>query len=203
MHLIREKKHRFDLSLYKGEVTVSFTINVKNHLYVLNNKFIFKEFEKILLDEIGYFEENEKSVASPFTGEQNKITSTILNGAEKPSLPLNEIKKGNNKCCSYEIPVYLFMPDHIHLILQGNNESSDVINIVNMFKQRTGYWFYQNMKNVKWQKDYYDHIIKNEQDLVNHVNYILYNPVRKEIVTDRREYKYKGSTLYNFDDWDY
>ena len=180
---IREKKHRLERSFYTGDVTVAFTINVKNKIKILNDDFIFKEFEKILFDEIDYSSRirNKKNVTSPFMGEQTEC---------------------DHEGCGYEIPVYLFMPDHIHLIIQGKNEKSDVIEVINMFKQRTGFWFYQNSKNIRWQKDYYDHIIRNEKDIGNQVNYILYNPVRKGLVNYWKEYKYKGSTVHNFDEWE-
>ena len=109
---------------------------------------------------------------------------------------LNTIKDFNNHAV-----IYLFMPDHAHLILQGNTSTSDVITSVNLFKQKTGFWFYENMKNTRWQKDYFDHIIRNEEDLKNQIYYILNNPVRSGIVENWKEYKYRGSTLFNFDEW--
>lgn len=73
--------------------------------------------------------------------------------------------------------IYLFMPDHLHLILKGENEKSDVIKCIDMFKQKTGFWFYKNSNHSEWQKDYHDHIIRNDEDLKKHIYYILNNPV--------------------------
>jgi putative transposase len=82
----------------------------------------------------------------------------------------------------FNLPVFLFMPDHLHLILYGKNEDSDCLKMVNMFKQKTGYWLLQNKIVFRWQKDYYDHIIKHENDLHNQMFYVLNNPVRAGIV---------------------
>ncbi|MBK8980991.1 MAG: transposase [Ignavibacteria bacterium] len=100
-----------------------------------------------------------------------------------------------------EAVIYLFMPDHLHLVLQGMNKDSDVIKSADLFKQKTGYWFGQNMGCSKWQKDYYDHIIRNNEDLITHIYYILNNPVRAGLTDEWKKYKLKGSTVYNFDEW--
>src|SRR5260370_31212589 len=43
-----------------------------------------------------------------------------------------------NRCI---VPVYCFMPEHLHMIVQGLTEATDVYRALNRFKQRTGYWF--------------------------------------------------------------
>ena len=97
--------------------------------------------------------------------------------------------------------IYLFMPDHAHIILMGESKNSDVIASMNLFKQKSGFWFYENKKSTRWQKDYYDHIIRNDKDLKKQIYYILNNPVRKGLVDNWKDYKFKGSTVYNFDEW--
>ena len=93
--------------------------------------------------------------------------------------------------------VYLFMPDHVHLIVSGNRKDSNVKKSIELFKQKTGYWLSQNLPKFKWQKDYYDHIIRNDEDIQNQIRYILNNPVRANLKDDWKEYPYKGSTVYN------
>src|ERR1051325_3038926 len=62
---------------------------------------------------------------------------------------LNEIQTFN-----LDSPVYLFMPDHLHVILQGNEQSSNLLWSMDLFKQKTGFWFSKNKYNAKWQKSY-------------------------------------------------
>ncbi|HMQ70198.1 MAG TPA: transposase [Ignavibacteria bacterium] len=102
------------------------------------------------------------------------------------------------ECDSY---IHLFMPDHIHFIIEGKNENSDVIKVMEMFKQKTGYWFSNNGKIAKWQKDYYDHIIRDQEDLKKQIYYILENPVRAGICKHWKEYRFIGSTIYDFDEF--
>jgi putative transposase len=98
--------------------------------------------------------------------------------------------------------VYLFMPNHVHIILQGKNEKSNVLNAVRMFKQKTGYWLSQNKINAKWQKDFYDHILRDEKDFENQVYYVLNNPMRAGLVSYWKEYLFKGSSLYDLSEWE-
>ncbi len=104
-----------------------------------------------------------------------------------------------NNCSAY---VYLFMPDHLHLIIKGEHVNSNIKKAVESFKQKTGYWLNQNLLNIKWQKDYYDHIIRNEKDVQNQIRYILNNPVRADIIRNWKEYNFKGSTIFNLNEWE-
>lgn len=100
-----------------------------------------------------------------------------------------------NNCSAY---IYLFMPDHLHMILKGEMKNSNIKKSIEIFKQKTGYWLSKNVSKFKWQKDYYDHIIRNDEDIQNQIRYILNNPVRTKIVPNWKEYPFKGSTIFNF-----
>jgi putative transposase len=89
--------------------------------------------------------------------------------------------------------VFIFMPDHLHLVLEGINKNSNLWKAIVLFKQKTGYWFSKNMPKIKWQKDFYDHIHRSESELITHVLYMLNNPVRKKMVENWQDYPFKGS----------
>ena len=95
------------------------------------------------------------------------------------------------------------MPNHIHLITSGKSEESDCLGFLKSFKQGTGYWLARNRNQYSWQKDFYDHIIRNDEDIRNQIYYILRNPIRAEIVIHWKNYSYKGSTIYNLDEFEY
>jgi len=50
--------------------------------------------------------------------------------------------------------VYLFMPEHCHLLLQGKSDDADMLEMLKIFKQKTGYWLSHNRPDFKWQKDF-------------------------------------------------
>ena len=98
--------------------------------------------------------------------------------------------------------VYLFMPDRAHFILQGKTADSNSLDVMYRYSQKTGYWLSKNYPTFKWQKDFYDHIIRKEEDLKKHIYYVLKNPVRQNLVKYWKDYPFKGSTVYSFDEWD-
>lgn len=109
------------------------------------------------------------------------------------------LELNNFNCLAY---VYLFMPDHMHMTLTGNDSSSNTKKCIDMFKQKTGFWLSKNYSSIKWQKDYYDHILRSEENLNVHIKYILNNPVRAGLVEYWKKYQFKGSTVYDLNEWD-
>ncbi len=91
------------------------------------------------------------------------------------------------------VPAYCFMPDHQHLIITGTSSNADLWKAIVNYKQKTGFWFSTNKPVIKWQKDFFDHIIRKDETLATQVRYILDNPARKGIVSSWRDYPYKGS----------
>lgn len=94
------------------------------------------------------------------------------------------------------------MPDHCHLLLQGESDNSNVLNALKAFKQKSGFYFSANNLLVRWQKDFYDHIVRNDEEVNQQIIYILYNPVRKELVNEWKQYPFKGSMVYNLEELD-
>ena len=76
---------------------------------------------------------------------------------------------------------YVFLPEHLHLLIrpEGSTTHSDVMhslkpNFTKAYKERIG--CAGSMK--FWQKRYWDHVIRDEQDFAQHLDYIHYNPVK-------------------------
>ena len=88
---------------------------------------------------------------------------------------------------------YVFMPEHLHCILEGTAETSDLWLAVYSFKTSSGTWLYHNHPGIKWQKDYYDHIHRSDKTLAQHISYIIGNPIRRGLVEDWLQYPYLGS----------
>ena len=95
---------------------------------------------------------------------------------------------------SFGIFAYCFMPDHLHLLLLGNEHSS-LVKFIKSFKQKTGFYFKKKSGENLWQKSFYDHILRKSEDLKDTAVYIFNNPVRKGIVDNPRNYPYSGSFM--------
>ncbi|MBI5893775.1 MAG: transposase [Deltaproteobacteria bacterium] len=115
--------------------------------------------------------------------------------------PLSQMLFNSLKKWNCDAHVFLFMPDHCHLLIQGNTDNSNLLAFMKDFKQRSGYWFSKNIPNVRWQKDFYDHILREDEDIKKQAYYILDNPVRKGLVSNWKEYKLKGSTIHDLNKW--
>jgi putative transposase len=91
---------------------------------------------------------------------------------------------------------YCFMPDHLHLLVEGNASTSDLKQFLKTFKQRTSY-LYRNetcgSAGKLWQPSYYEHVLRKDEDTVGVLRYMFNNPVRKELVQHFLDYAYLGS----------
>jgi putative transposase len=95
----------------------------------------------------------------------------------------------------FKVLAYCFMPDHLHLLLHGEDDKSNLKKFVSIYKQKSGYWFKKSYKENLWHISYYDHVLRKEENIENVSMYILENPIRKGLVSDYREYPFSRSFL--------
>jgi putative transposase len=95
------------------------------------------------------------------------------------------------------ILIYCFMPEHLHVALQGSTPSSHLLKAIALVKQRTGYWLAHHRPGVRWQKGFFDHVLRDEEELLRHLRYIAENPVRRGLASDWRKYAFTGSDVYD------
>ena len=91
----------------------------------------------------------------------------------------------------FAVLAYCFMPDHLHLLVQGS-EGSRLIPFVQRFKQATGHRFKARRGEPLWQRSFYDHVLRGEEDMEQVAEYIWDNPVRAGLVVDRNVYPHWG-----------
>ena len=93
----------------------------------------------------------------------------------------------------FVVHAYCFMPDHVHLLVQGTSSTSDLMRFVSSFKQKSAFEYRKRTGVALWQFKYYDHILR-RRDVATHVMaYIWLNPVRKGLVREVEDYPYSGS----------
>lgn len=92
-----------------------------------------------------------------------------------------------------DVVAFCFMPDHLHFILSGREEESSCLDAIRLFEQRSGYWFSRQGFPWRWQKDFYDHILRDDEDLIKQIRYIMENPMRKGIVKNWKDYPFSWS----------
>ncbi len=78
----------------------------------------------------------------------------------------------------HTLHAWVLMPDHFHIIISSPNHYPDVLvkrfklKYRSLYQSRTGY------SDRLWQHRFWDHIIRNEEDLQRRFDYIHYNPVK-------------------------
>jgi len=110
---------------------------------------------------------------------------------------LIDILREQSRTFKFKIWAYCFMPDHIHLLLEGDDVNSDLRKFISSFKQLSSFYYKTRIGKQLWQINYHDHVLRKEEDNINVAYYIFNNPVRKGIVDDFKQYKYIGSFEFN------
>ena len=104
-----------------------------------------------------------------------------------------EILKSTADREGFNVWAYCFMPNHLHLLVEGQNTHADMRRFVALFKQKTSYWFKGIYGKRLWEPNYYEHVLRNDEDIMAVARYIFRNPVREGLVEDYSSYSYSGS----------
>jgi REP element-mobilizing transposase RayT len=85
------------------------------------------------------------------------------------------------------------MPDHVHLVIEGTCETSDLRRCAKLAKQRTEYAI-RTTFGIRglWQEGYYERILRSEEATTMAVRYVLDNPVRAGFVRRAEDYPFTG-----------
>ena len=98
---------------------------------------------------------------------------------------------------------YCLMPDHLHWVFalpvvsssspDTETNPNSVFGVLRRFKSETIRLAWDvGLVGRLWQKDFYDHIARGSQDLVDQCLYALENPVRKGLCATWDEYSWSG-----------
>ncbi len=103
-----------------------------------------------------------------------------------------------------DVLVFCFMPDHLHLLVQRQLDGVNVIDFVQRYKSFTAKLAWDHGFDGKiWQPRFYDHILREHEDPMKHIRYIIENPVRAGIVSTWIEYPHTGSLVFDLAEFDW
>lgn len=119
----------------------------------------------------------------------------LLTSPKTSELIARNLRESSTKH-NFDVYAYCIMPDHLHLLVRGKEEHSNLRHFVSEFKQKTGFQFKQISNKTLWQRSYYDHVLRKEEDLLSIAKYIFHNPVRKGLVEDYKGYPCLGSFVF-------
>ncbi len=88
-----------------------------------------------------------------------------------------------------KIYAYCLMPDHLHLLISPREIG--LIDLINRWKSYTANLLKkEGLPSKCWQRSFYDHVLRKEEEIKTIAEYIVYNPVRAGLVNHWREYAY-------------
>jgi putative transposase len=89
----------------------------------------------------------------------------------------------------------VFMSDHLHLLVQGQQEDAHLTSFAKVSRQRSSL-------NVRaagvvrlWQDGYYERTLRRDEDCVTVARYIANSPVRAGLVAQPHDWPYSGGVL--------
>ena len=94
------------------------------------------------------------------------------------------------------VPIYTFMPDHIHLLMLGMADDSDSYAAMVAFGINAG----SQVPAADLQKDFYDRALRWFEGWETEAWYIARNPVRKGFANDPFEWPFTGAIGHNLRD---
>lgn len=103
----------------------------------------------------------------------------------------------------FVVPIYCLMPDHLHWLGLGVRRNSDQLLGSRFLRKHLA----GDLAPFSWQKQPHDHVLQEEERSKGAIGstgfYILDNPVRKELVSDRNEWNFSGAVVPGYPDLDW
>lgn len=123
---------------------------------------------------------------------------------------LSRAFKATAKRFPFTTDAICLLPDHLHILItlpeEDDNYSIRIREIKRLFTRyyhakfsETGERNYSRKtkkESTIWQRRFWEHTIRDEQDYRNHFDYVHYNPVKHELVTDVISWEW--SSFHNY-----
>ena len=101
---------------------------------------------------------------------------------------------------AFAVIAYCYMPDHLHLLVEGCAVDATLAQFVRSFKQRSAFHWKQQAGGTLWQRSYYDHVLRDDESTRDVARYILENPLRAGLAARVEDYPYLGSMTMSIGD---
>jgi putative transposase len=101
----------------------------------------------------------------------------------------------------FQMKGYVMMPDHWHLMIHTQGGRFD--KVVHSFKRNVTIEFHKKgfCEGAIWQDRFYDHVIRDDDDFSNHLDYIHFNPVHHGNASSPAEYPFSSFHHYVELEW--
>jgi REP element-mobilizing transposase RayT len=179
-----------------GGATYFVTFRLKNSLptEVLENLSLEAERikrlpkDKISVEQHRWFEKLDDYLDQSFFGEP------LLRNEEIADLVAGALHYRDARV--YDLISFCVMPNHVHLICTPLEKEKDrfysLTEILHSLKRHTAREANKILQRsgAFWQDESYDHIIRDEAELERIIKYVLYNPVKANLVKEQKDWKW-------------
>ena len=97
--------------------------------------------------------------------------------------------------CTFAVLAYCFMPDHLHLLVQGSDMEATLPTFAKLARQRATVATSGTRSGPLWQDGYHERTLRRDEHLLIVATYIVNNPVRAGFVSNWQEWPQTGGTL--------
>lgn len=117
---------------------------------------------------------------------------------------LRQSFKNAKEFFDFDIYSICVLPDHIHMILipENINNYPKIISAIKHYFSKNLNVNTNNKSKISkrekgvWQRRYWEHTIRSEEDLQKHIDYIHFNPIKHNLVNEIKNWEY--SSFHNF-----
>jgi len=100
----------------------------------------------------------------------------------------------------FAVLAYCFMPDHLHMLVEGTSDTSDLLSFVKIAKQCSGRMHVTVHGTLLWQEGYHERVLRPSEDVRSVARYVIDNPVRAGLVKTPLAYPFLGSGVWSVRD---
>jgi len=90
----------------------------------------------------------------------------------------------------FAVLAYVFMPDHLHLLVEGQTADADFRAFMRFLRRRTAIEYRRLTLLKLWQDGYYERVLRKDDATPAVISYILDNPVRAGLVENATDYPF-------------
>ena len=100
----------------------------------------------------------------------------------------------------FAVLAYCFMPDHVHLLVEGQATDSDCRRFTARAKQLSAFHFRKIFGLRLWQRYGFERTLRSNDATLSVARYIVENPMRAGLVERIQDYPFLGSSVYSLNE---
>jgi putative transposase len=145
-----------------------------------------------------YYNDSYSYFVTNVTYQRQRI---LLDHAEFLKQSIDKVKSETR----FDLVAWVILPDHFHMIVHP--ETTNISLLMRKIKLSFSSKYRKLLKMASgqvWQNRFWDHVIRNQDDMNRHLDYIHFNPVKHNLVS--RPFNYQYSSIHDYrdcytDDW--